>query len=293
VPTMSKDGVALQDASETGVGITCHDLRTGRSFDAAEPFPPFLRNWVLTLDTRGSSTARELYGVARGIVRLNPTPGSAIRGVCDNQAAVIIAAGCVTTRHCAWAARYLVAVCERLGVFYFPEWAPRDLLDHQDAGSRLSAADLSRASVPVDWLSATCRGAWSKEAPDADMFADVGNRRAARFCARWPQPGDVSIGDGLSVSWDGGERRWAFPPFSLARPVVTRALTAASAPNTTILLVPEDYRDALAGWKTLTPPPVLTVPPDYDRTIRPPRPLICVLGPPPQGARHRGCSSER
>jgi hypothetical protein len=267
VPTVQKEGVALQDASETGVGITCHNLLTGESFDTAEPFPKFLRSWVLAADTRASSTAREIYGVARGIVRLNPTPGTAVRGVCDNQSAVVIAAGCVTTRHCAWAARYLVAVCERLGVFYFPEWSPRELLDHQDAGSRLSAADLSRASVPLEWLRKTCNTAWGTEAPEIDLFADVGNNRAPRFGARWPQPGSMSEGDGLSVAWDGPTKKWAFPPFSLARPVVTRARTATSEPYSTLLLVPDDYHGALAGWRTLTPPTRLTVPPDYDQTI--------------------------
>jgi hypothetical protein len=293
VTPMSVDGVALQDASETGVGITCHDLRSGKSFDAAEPFPPFLREWVLTGDPRGSSTAREIYGVARGIVRLNPAQGSAVRGVCDNQAAVVIAAGCVTTRHCSWAARYLVSVCERLGVFYFPEWAPREQLDHQDAGSRMSAADLSRASVPLSWLTRVCRKEWGTEAPDVDMFADIGNRRAEVFCARWPQPGDASAGDGLSVSWNGAARRWAFPPFSLARPTVTRALTASAEPDSTILLVPDDYRDALSGWRTIEPPLVLTIPPDYERVIRLRRSLLCVIGPPRQAIpAHRGFTSE-
>lgn len=266
------------DASDTGVGMSWTDGPTVER--AHDLLPPDL------LGT--SSTARELHGAARLILLLPPptigAPRRLVRVVLDSQCAVATAIGGSACLGTVAAARQLDAALEERQVDAAFEWAPRELLDAEDADSRVDATDPSHASLSTAaWSFAT---KWSfgnsSRTFDVECFASGGLHTAATFGSRWPAPG--SSGDGVSLLLHSppGGRVWAYPPFSLARPTTVAALQAGRRPQTRIALLipltPHLHRCLLdAGWRYTRGPTSLRLP---DGSYRAPsQPLALYASP--------------
>lgn len=271
--------VARQDASETGIGTSFASTADGGRTYRTEPFPVFLMQWFAAGDIRASSTARELYGVARNLDTADLRPGTTVRVVIDNDASVRTARGTIPTKGTAWAARYLLSIAERRGLLLQTEWAPREQLADVDAGSRHDAQDLSRCAAPRRWLAEKLDHLWGPGMrPTTDLFADVGNTLAERFYSRFPQPG--SSGEALSSPWTGA-RLWGFPPFALARLVATRAASGVWNTHQLILLLPDEpsIAFALRGWHHLPGPPLVLAPPTFTGSRPTPRLLRLFVSP--------------
>ena len=266
------------DASDTGVGMSWTDGPTVER--AHDLLPPDLLG--------SSSTARELHGAARLILLLPPptigAPRRLVRVVLDSQCAVATAIGGSACLGTVAAARQLDAALEERQVDAAFEWAPRELLDAEDADSRIDATDPSHASLSAAaWSFAT---KWSfgnsSRAFDVECFASGGLHTAATFGSRWPAPG--SSGDGVSLLLHSppGDRVWAYPPFSLARPTTVAALQAGRRSQTKIALLipltPHLHRCLLdAGWRYTRGPTSLRLP---DGSYRAPsQPLALYASP--------------
>jgi hypothetical protein len=263
--TAVADAVLRQDASETGVGLCFESTTDGGRTYRSEPFPDFILRWLKDGDPRASSTSRELYGVARNLDTADGLrPGTTVRLVVDNTAAVLTARGTVPTAGTAWAARYLLSIAERRGILLQTEWAPREEMSDVDAGSRLDSQDLARSTPPGSWMDATFTTLWGGQPPTTDLFADIGNHVAERFFSRFPQP--TSRGEAFSSPWTGA-RLWGFPPFTLTRLTAARAANGSWERHQLCLLLPDlpTTRAALHGWRVLPGPTRLLAPPDFTR----------------------------
>lgn len=270
--------VGRSDASDSGVGLSwTQGTDVGRAHDL---LPPDL--------VGASSTARELHGAARLVLLLPPpvigAPRRVVRVVLDSQCAVATATGGSACLGTATAARQLDAALEERQVDAVFEWAPRELLDAEDADSRVDATDPSHSSLSASAWAFARRWAFGTDAPgvEVECFSAGGRHSAAVFGTRWPAPG--SSGDGVSLLRDtrSGPRVWAYPPFALARPATTAALLAGSHTGTRIaLLIPHDphlHRCLLdAGWRHTRGPTTLRLP---DGSLRAPgRPLTLYASP--------------
>jgi hypothetical protein len=278
--SVSGDPVATgrSDASDTGVGNSWQRGDTvHRCYDL---LPQSL------LGT--SSTARELYGAARLVEAMPPLPPrSLVRIILDSQASVFTVNGgsaCVGTVE---AAVRLDAALDAKDVDAMFEWAPRALLDAEDADSRVAVDDASFATVPPASRAFLLRWCRFGQAADVECFASGAEHSWPIFGSRWPSAG--SSGDGVALLRSSQTpdvappRVWAFPPFALARPAAIAALNAAvQCPSARILLLlPSDahltrcLRDA--GWHSTTGPRQLLLP---DGSFRAPsRPLIAFASP--------------
>jgi hypothetical protein len=265
------------DASDSGVGSSWqHGESVSRHYD------------LLPASLRGtSSTSRELYGAARLIEAMPPMPPRAlVRIVLDSQSSVYTVAGgsaCIGT---VLAARRLDTALHEADVDAAFEWAPRELLDAEDAYSRLAVADASFCTIPPKSRAFLLQWARFGQAVDVECFASGAEHSAPTFGTRWPAAGSSGDGVALLRLHDGGRsppRVWAFPPFPLARPTVTAALLAVTErPTARILLVlPSDAHLAAcltaAGWHS-TPGPRHVVLPNASFRA-PSRPLVAFASP--------------
>lgn len=269
--------VLRQDASETGVGLAT--VRPDRpTAYRAEPFPQFLMDWLRRGDVRASSTARELYGIARNLATHPARAGTVLRSVCDNAGSTSTARGIVPAAGTTWAAKYLAAVAEEQGVFLATEWAPREELDDVDGESRRAAQDASRSVVPPEYLDQVCADVWAGQRPTLDIYADCGNHVAPRFFSRFPQPG--SSGEALAATWN-MERMWAFPTFALTRSTMAKALNSTLSTRQLALLLPDTptTRATLATWDSCAGPAHLLAPPLFTRRTTPPSHLRLFVSP--------------
>lgn len=256
-----------QDASASGVGVHVSADGVDRHVDA--PLPKEITDLLAEGDARASSTSREIYGMAFAVLQLPPDlpVGAAVRSVCDNSAAVATAAGLVPTLGTTWAARVLLYAAERRGVFLLPEWAPRELLDDVDEGSRRAAEDTSRSGVPQHWLRRRCRRHWLAEEPEVDAFADAGSRCARIWGSRFAEPG--SSGDGFDLIRSAAKRAslcWIFPPFALAKAVARELATVEAPAGSMMALLPTTT--PVEGWERYDGPSVLRLPGEAGRLWR-------------------------
>lgn len=259
-------GTVRADTSDTGFGGTW----TPAGADERRRVP-FIADLLPTDWQPQSSCAREIYGAARvieALPRRAAPPGSLVRVVLDAQAAVGTAVSGSACAGTVRAARRLDEALEQKQLEAAFEWAPREELEAEDAGSRAAAADAAQACVTAADLRVYCHWAFGVPTPTVDAFASPATAQAERFGSRWP--GDGSSGDGFDVlaARDAArpERVWVYPPFALSRPAVTRVLMAAAAcpRNRYCLLVPQ--RPQLlsmlraAGWRIRAGPRHLRMP---------------------------------
>ncbi len=267
-----------QDASSSGIGVTY--CLGGREFTWSEPLPADLIEGSVT-GRHSSSTAREVYAVARGIERLpeeEVPPGSTVLVLCDNMAAVAVANARGCTQGTAWAARRLQEAVDRRGLVLIAEWVPRALLEREDAASRADAQSAAHARVPSEYLRRMSRQMWGVDGPAIDLFAAPHNAVAETFGSRWPAPG--SAGDALALDWHGLRQAWAYPPFVLIRECLLKAIACPAPPDVAFLL-PDSFfaRRCLWAHRILPGPDVVLMPPHFVRGVHVP----LVLFAPPQG----------
>jgi len=275
------------DASDSGVGYTWYGVDDARPVlrRVADLLPPALRS--------ASSTARELYGAAR---LLEDLPEEVERGalvcvVLDSQSAVATAAGGSACRGTVDAARRIDAALEARGVDAVFEWAPREELAAEDAGSRAAVADASHASVTPAALHHIARWAWRGRGLEVDLFASEANALTPGFGSRWPCAG--SMGDGVVLLRRLGRvcfagTVWGYPPFPLARVVTVAALAAVADHHglMVVLLLPWDPERCavmrVAGWSATAGPRTVQMPGGEPRA--PARPLVLFASPACQAA---------
>lgn len=277
-------GTVRADTSDTGFGGTW--VPTGAD-NTGERRVPYIADLLPTGWRPRSSCAREIYGAARVIEALPPRAaprGALIRVVLDAQAAVGTAVSGSACAGTVRAARLLDEALERRGLEATFEWAPREELDAEDAGSRAAVVDAGQARVTSADLRAYCHWGLGAPEPTIDAFASPATARAARFGARWP--GGGASGDGfdlLATREAEPQRVWVYPPFAIARPVLARTLMAAAEQphNRYCILLPQ--RPQLismlraAGWRTRAGPRHLRMP---DGQIRAPaEPLMAAASP--------------
>jgi hypothetical protein len=273
LPPQTPDQVARADASDTGVGVSVADARTGRVLlRRAVPLPAAVLRQPDA--TAASSTAREIYGIAIGLSFV--ANGATVAVVCDNVSAIATANARGCTRGTAWAARLMLSVILRKGLVVTAEWAPRDEMDSEDFGSRISAQSAAHAQVPLEYLrSVSSLYHPARPQPTLDAFAAVHNAVARRWGSRWPVPG--SAGDGLSLDWGSETFVWCFPPFTLTRAVIKKALSAEWSRGQIMLLLPDDEWTRFVlreNWWAIPGPVTLMAPPAFTRSLHPSRPLV-------------------
>lgn len=252
------------DASETGVG---YRLLSGEL--VGEPLPPDLMG--------ASSTARELHGVVRVLETSSPSlpPGSSVRVLCDNQAVSSSVLGRSTSPEVARVGKRLLAVSMSSGVHVDVEWTPRELLEAEDSASRWSDGSLSFARPDPTWLRRAWSAAWGDgRLPTLELFSCSADRSCPDpipYLSRVPMPG--SVGEGLSSDWSRVDRGWAYPPFSLLRPIISR-LASTHAPGV-LWLLPDTpmVRHRLALSHSFHPGPEEVIAPSGTR-VRLRSPLI-------------------
>lgn len=257
------------DASENGIG-----MRFGTGPLASEPLP----SW---LPPSSPSTARELYGICRLVERYDVPPGSTIRLACDNQGAVATAMGSSVCRSTAAVARRFFQVLVERDVIVEVEWMPRELLDDVDGASRWDADNLCHSTVPDEVRRSICDLAFGPGIlPDVLFFSSPHNRwaPAARFGSRVLEPG--SIGDGVGTSgWESCLRGWAYPPFSLVRPLLRRIASMSSPPHAVVVIPDSLYaRAVLRGWESM-PVTTLLRPPYFTEQYESSSPLRAFISP--------------
>ena len=241
------------DASDNGIG-----MRFGTGPITSEPLPPWL-------PPTSPSTARELYGICRLVERYFVPPGSILRLACDNQGAVATAMGSSVCRSTAAVARRFFRVLVERDVIVEVEWMPRELLGDVDGASRWDAVNLCHSTLPHAVRQAICDRAYGRGMePDVIFFSSPHNRWVpeARFGSRVLEPG--SIGDGVGTSgWESCLRGWAYPPFSLVRPLLRRIASMSSPPHAVVVIPDSLYaRAVLRGWESM-PVPALLRPPYF------------------------------
>ena len=258
------------DASATGVGFTAgvSPLITSPVLEA-EPLPA----WLLD----APSAARELYGVVRVVETSLIPPGSAIRVLCDNASVASSVHGRSVSTSVARVGRRLLEVCLERDIGVDVEWLPRELLDDADAASRYTDGSLAFARPSPSWLRATCLSTWGTPGPDVELFACGADRASdsAAFFSRVPMPG--SSGEAMSADWSAIRRGWAYPPFGLLRPILTR-LSAYSSPPDILWLLPDNelVRSRLRHSYLFVPGPRSVLAP-AGNTVTLQRPLVlCV-----------------
>lgn len=257
------------DASDTGIGMRLADGEL-----VSEPLPP-------ELPASSPSVSRELYAMCRLVERGLFPRGSVVRLMSDATGAVRTALGATVTPATApWARRLFLSALER-DVVVQVEWVPRALLADVDEASRWDASDASHGRLPIGIVRQLVSRAFGPGEIDVEFFTAVHNRvapRTATFLTRDPQP--FSSGDGLCPSfWSSAKRGWAFPPFSLVRPVLRLAVTRRPAviivlPNTSLI------RSTLRQWTCVPVPPPLA-PPNFIRPMSTCQPLAAFLPPVP------------
>ena len=209
------------------------------------------------------------------------SPGTCVRLVCDNQGAVATANGasvCVST---APYARRLAAAAWAAGVAVQVEWAPRALLDAEDAASRWTDGSLAFARPSFGQLRRLWASAWGATPIRFELFACEADRVAPSvpFASRLHVPG--SVGEAMSLDWARlPQPIWAYPPFSLVRPLLAK-LAACSAPPLMSILLPDTQlvRQALRGWRVSPGPGHIFGPPDFATPSRSPAPLCLFSSP--------------
>lgn len=252
VPTFAIHG----DASSSGVG-----LRLSSGLLVSEPLPP-------DLPPDSPSVARELYAMCRLVERDNFPPGSVVRITSDATGAVRTALGStVTVATAPWARRLFLAAMDR-DVILQIEWTPRENLADVDAASRWDSNDASHSVVPPHVVSRLVNATFGPGPIDVEFFTSIHNRvggESTVFLTREPYP--FSAGDGLSLAhWRSARRGWAFPPFSLLRPVLRMAVLLEPR----VILVLPDFpwvSNVLRRWRRVPLPPALA-PPDFTRPLR-------------------------
>jgi len=145
------------------------------------------------------------------------------------------------------------------------EWMPRELLGDVDSASRWDAVNPCHSTLPHAARQAICDRAYGRGMePDVIFFSSPHNRwaPAARFGSRVLEPG--SIGDGVGTSgWESCLRGWAYPPFSLVRPLLRRIASMPSPPHAVVVIPDSLYaRAVLRGWESM-PVPTLLRPPYF------------------------------
>jgi hypothetical protein len=177
------------------------------------------------------------------------------------------------------AARRLLDVVEQLHLRVSFIWTPRELLDAEDAASRMASVCADRARLPQQLMQEIWDYAWGGRPPTIDAFADAGNRVCNVWGCRLPDP--ASCGDGLDLDYNtAGSRIWCFPPFALSRPFLSRVAGLRTLPCM-IAVLPDCSltRLSLRGWTFLSGVVSLTMPPDYVRESRPSVPLVVCVSP--------------
>ena len=249
-PTLVPDLIASTDASDTGVGFR-HAL--GRL--QAEPLPDHLRN--------APSAARELFGVLRVVETARLPRGGVIRVLCDNSSVQSSVHGRSVSTAVAAVGKRLMAECYRRGLFVDVEWLPRDMLASEDGASRYTDGSLAFGRPQAHWLAHTFNQVWGTDAaPGLELFACEADRAtSAPFLSRLPMPG--SVGEALSYDWSTVQRGWAYPPFGLVRPVLSRLVTTLHQPPDIIWLLPDTQlvRDRLGSAYHFLPGPTELIAP--------------------------------
>ena len=268
------------DASDSGVGWSRLDGPGGL---LAEPLPA---------DLVGSpSTTRELFGLCRALESSALVGVSAVRLLCDNTGAVATASGAASRVSTVRMARRLWRAANERGVTVYPEWVPRELLAAQDAASRWTDGSLAFAKLRISDYRQMWDIAWgSGGEPGLELFACEADRAcpSVPFASRVPMPG--SVGEALSLDWDGISRGWAYPPFGLVRRCLQRLVELHTVPDI-VWLLPDgaSLREALGplGFRFAPGPTILSAPPLFDRPVRLPRGstlVLCVPHPRRRGA---------
>jgi hypothetical protein len=169
------------------------------------------------------------------------------------------------------------------------EWMPRALLTHVDAASRWDAADASHARLARGLVRRLVYHSFGPGGIDVEFFTAVHNRVGSkRTVCLTREPHPFSAGDGLSLAhWQSARRGWAFPPFSLLRPI----LRIVSVVNPRVIVVLPDSsltRVVLRHWECVPLPPPLA-PPDFVRPLAGCPPIVAFLPRASLQVRSVGC----
>jgi hypothetical protein len=251
------------DASDSGIGMK---LASGQL--VSEPLPEFL-------PPSSPSTARELYAITRLVEREAFAKGTVVRVVTDSQGAARTALGATVAPSTAKIARRLFMAALQREVVVQVEWAPRHELEAVDAASRWDAVDGAHARLPITVVEEIVQRAWGPRAAiDMELFTAPNNRVSptdASFATRYPYPG--SVGDGLDPAlWERARFGWAYPPFSLTRPV----LRLATQLRPSVILILRDSplaRTTLMDWKCIAIAQSPLAPPSFRRNMTSAPPL--------------------
>ena len=277
LPPRPLAGTAASDASDTGfagsfIGAD-GDWTSQREIVITDVLPPWIRG--------ASSCAREIFGAASTIDALprSVAPGTHIRFVMDAQASVASAVSGGACPGTVRAARLLDHAIETRGLIVLFEWAPRELLALEDAGSREAIVDGANAAAhPTDVSKLTAL----MGTPTVDAFAIRSNAICPRYGSRWGGTG--SIGDGLDVllSLQPSDKAWAFPPFSIARPALSAAITACAASGSRCVFIAPDRPSirnlaSSSRWSIVPGPRSLRYP---DGSVKAPPERLLALSPP-------------
>jgi hypothetical protein len=266
------------DASEWGAGYNSN-------VDVGLP-----ESELLPHDYKGNnvpSIVRELWVITR-LVELAIVPeGSTLRLVSDNAGAVFTANGSAVCASSAMIARRLVDALMERDIRLQVEWAPRALLADVDERSRRDSHDLSHSMcLPRDYSAIFSWAFGAGQSPSLQLFSCAGSAvPGVPACSRLPEPN--SLGCPFALPWDGAGHIWAFPPFSLTRPLLRRLVHEAHRgyPLSICALVIDSATTRAAisalpeGWRIRPGPSVLAAPPIFTSLIKPARPLLLIASP--------------
>ncbi len=203
---MIADTIVYSDASDTGVGAVCGDLRL------ALPLP------AEALGT--ASSCRELHAVLLGLQAFGAhLSGRRVEWRLDSQVAVSVLRAGSRVPECHVVARAVCDLASSLRVVIVPVWIPRE--ENVEADALSKSPDWGDYMLEKESFLRVC--ASFQVLPEVDLFASLGNNKCPVFFARFACPGSAGTNAFLQP-WSGFACVYAFPPIPILSMLLHRLL---------------------------------------------------------------------